>query len=154
MVMFRDMQTAETAGAPDKASLAAALRELEAARSRVERDARNVSDDMRKQLVERLLPVLDNLDRTIAAAAAEGDAPAVLEGARMVREQLAGVLASYGLERLDAEGQWFDPAVHDAIATAPVGRDHHDVVIEQIAPGYRFGSHLLRPAKVVVGRFR
>jgi len=140
--------------APDRASLSAALRELEAARARVERDAHTVSNDMRKQLVEKLLPVLDNLDRTISTAALGGNAPAILEGARLVRSQLEGVLHGYGLERLDAQDQLFDPTVHDAVATTPVpSLALHDTVLEQLAPGYRFGGALLRPAKVIVGRY-
>ena len=140
---------------PDRASLAAALRELEAAKFRVERDARQSADELRKQLVEKLLPVLDNLDRSIATAERSGDAPAILEGAQLVRAQLEGVLAGYGLERLDALGQHFDPTIHDAIATVPVRlHEEHDLVLDQIAPGYWFGENLLRPARVVVGRYR
>lgn len=134
-------------------SLAAALDELEAAKRRVERDAEAVALEMRKQLVEKLLPVLDNLDRTIVAAEAAGDALAIVEGARLVRTQLEGVLAGYGLERIDALGTAFDPARHDAIATTSVrSLAHHAQVIEQLAPGYAFRGALLRPAKVVVGK--
>lgn len=140
---------------PDRTSLAHALRELEAAKLRVERDARQAADEMRKQLVERLLPVLDNLDRTIAAAEQSGDAPAVLEGTQLVRSQLEGVLRGYGMERIEAVGQHFDPTIHDAIAQAPVRTpSEHCLVVDQIAPGYWFGDNLLRPARVVVGRYR
>src|SRR5256885_16616350 len=116
---MNDMQPA--VAEPDRSSLAAALNDLEAAKARVTRDARVVADDMRKQLVERLLPVLDNLDRTIAAAGDSGHAPAVVAGARLVRAQLEGVLREYGLVRIDVLGQEFDPAIHEAVATAPVG---------------------------------
>jgi molecular chaperone GrpE len=140
------------AAEPDRASLANALRELEAARARVERDARAVSDDMRKQLVEKLLPVLDNLDRTIATAEADGNSPAVVEGVRLVRAQVEGVLRGYGLERLDAAEVRFDPAIHEAVATVPVhSLTLHQAVLEQVAPGYSFAGTLLRPAQVVVG---
>ncbi|HEY6034067.1 MAG TPA: nucleotide exchange factor GrpE, partial [Kofleriaceae bacterium] len=57
---------------PDRASLAGALRELEAAKARVERDARSVAEETKKKLVSQLLPVLDNLDRTIKAAVDSG----------------------------------------------------------------------------------
>lgn len=133
--------------------LGRALTELEASRARVERDAARVCDDMRSKLAAELLPVLDNLDRTIRAAEDAGDAPAVLEGARMVRAQLEGVLRGYGVERLDSLGAPFDPVQHEAVAVLPVtdpawvGR-----VIDQPQPGYRFGERLLRPAQVVVGQ--
>lgn len=142
----------DPADIPERATLAEALRELEAAKARVERDARAVSDEMRRQLVEKLLPVLDNLDRTIDVAEQAGDAPAVVEGVRLVRAQLEAVLRGYGLERLDAHAQSFDPAVHEAVATLPVASfAQHETVLEQLAPGYRFAGALLRPARVVVG---
>lgn len=136
---------------PDRESIAAALRELEAVKLRVHRDALSVSDDMRKQLVEKLLPVLDNLDRTITSAEATGDSPTVVEGVRMVRSQLAAVLHGYGLERIDAFDQRFDPGIHDAVATTRVAGPLHETIVEQLAPGYRFNGGLLRPVQVVVG---
>ena len=142
----------EGATEPDRASMARALRELEAARARVERDARRVHDETRSKLVTELLPVLDNLDRTIRAATDNRDDP-VVDGVRLVRAQLERVLQGYGIERIDAVGMRFDPSIHEAIHVAPV-RDpaRHAFVLEQAEPGYRFGDRLLRPAKVVVGR--
>jgi molecular chaperone GrpE (heat shock protein) len=130
-----------------------ALRDLEAAQARVERDAHRVHDETRSKLVADLLPVLDNLDRTVRAATRNGDDLALVEGVRLVRAQLESVLRGYGVERIDAIGTRFDPNVHDAITVAPV-RDpaHHAIVLEEAEPGYRFGDRLLRPAKVVVGR--
>lgn len=138
---------------PDRAQLSAALRELEQAKARVERDARQVADDTRKQLVAQLLPVMDNLDRTIKAAVHSGDAPAVIEGITLVRSQLEGVLRGYGVERIDALAVPFDPASHEAVTTLPVlTAAAHNLVVDQLAPGYRFGTQLLRPAQVVVGK--
>jgi molecular chaperone GrpE len=131
----------------DRASLARALAELEAAKARVERDAKNVLADTRKQLVTELLPVLDNVDRAIAAAP-----PDAVAGMQLVRRQLEGVLRGYGVERIETLGHAFDPQLHDAIATLPVtDPEQHRRVIDQVEPGYRFGDALLRPAKVVVG---
>jgi len=137
----------------DTEGFSRALRELDAAKARVERDAKLVADDTRKRLVAELLPVLDNLDRTIGAAQDAGEAPNLVEGARMVRSQLEAVLRGFGVERVDALRQRFDPTVHDAVGLLDV-RDpgFHDVVIDQLQPCYRFGDQLLRPAKVVVGR--
>jgi molecular chaperone GrpE len=139
--------------APDRASLAGALRELENAKARVERDARTVCDDTKKKLVEQLLPVLDNLERTIKAAEDNGEAPAVVEGISLVRSQLEGVLRGYGVVRIDALAQPFDPRIHEAVTTLPVlTADANNLVVDQIAPGYRYGNGLLRPAQVVVGK--
>jgi molecular chaperone GrpE (heat shock protein) len=137
---------------PDRATMTRALRELEAAQARVERDAQRVQDETREKLVAQLLPVLDNLDRTIAASA-KGD-PALVQGVRLVRSQLEGVLRGYGLERVNvARGDRFDPKLHEAISVVPVYEPaHHGLILDQVEPGYQFGDRLLRPAKVVVGR--
>jgi molecular chaperone GrpE (heat shock protein) len=138
---------------PDRGTMSRALRDLEAAKARVERDAQRAADELRGKLVLDLIPVLDNLDRTIAAATVQGDAPAVVDGVRLVRAQMEQLLVRYGVERIDAKHQPFDPAIHDALSVVPVSHPaSHGVVIDQIEPGYRFGDRLLRPAKVVVGR--
>ena len=136
----------------ERADLARAMNALEASKARVERDAQRVSDESRAKLVVELLPVLDNLDRTIVAVEASSD-PALLEGVRMVRGQLQRVLVGYGLEPIEAAGQPFDPAIHDAISVTPIlERAHHNVVVHQAEPGFRFAGKVLRPAKVVVGQ--
>ncbi|MDB4960763.1 MAG: grpE 1 [Myxococcales bacterium] len=148
-----EVDPAESSQKPDRSSMLRALRELEAAKGRVHRDAQRASDEMREKLVIQLLPVLDNLDRTIRAATEQGDAPAVVEGVQLVRAQLENVLRGYGAERIDAHGRLFDPAIHEAVSMIPVNDPRsHGAVIDQTEPGYRFGDRLLRPAKVVVGR--
>ena len=138
---------------PDRATMTKALRDLEAAKARVERDAQRAADELRGRLVLDLIPVLDNLDRTIAAATQHGDAPAVVDGVRLVRSQLEQLLVRYGVERIDAKHQPFDPNLHEALSVVPVSHPAaHGVVVDQLEPGYRFGDRLLRPAKVVVGR--
>jgi molecular chaperone GrpE len=147
-----DPVTSETAGADRQAALRA-LRNLEATEARLERNARRDVEEMRGKLVQELLPVLDNLDRTIRAAQANRSDPAMLEGVRMVHQQLEGVLRGYGVERIEALGQRFDPALHEAIGMVPVAEpQRHGAVVHQAEPGYRFAGRLLRPAKVSVGK--
>lgn len=139
----------------DRESLRRALRDLKAAEERVERNAERAYDEARSKLAVQLFPVLDNLDRTLQAAVEHGESEAMIEGVRMVRNQLEAVLAKYGVEKLEAAGERFDPKLHDAVATIPVDDVRLDkVVIDQLAPGYRFGERLLRPAQVVVGVVR
>lgn len=139
----------------ERARLAAALQNLESAKARVERDARLVHEETRLNLIAELLPVLDNFDRAIAAAERNGDAPAVVDGVRMVHRQLESVLIGYGLVRFDAVGAEFDPALHDAALMIEVAVPEQDRrVVEQLQPGYMFGERLLRAARVTVGRFQ
>ncbi|MEO8700842.1 MAG: nucleotide exchange factor GrpE [Kofleriaceae bacterium] len=130
-----------------------ALRDLQAAQARVERDAQRVNTETRSKLVAELLPVLDGLDRTIRAAQNARTASALVQGVRLVRAQLESVLRGYGVVRINASDMVFDPAVHEAVSTVPVSNStQHGMVIEEVEPGYLFGDRLLRPAKVVVGR--
>jgi molecular chaperone GrpE (heat shock protein) len=138
----------------DRAAALRALRNLEATEARVSRNAKRETEEAKGKLVMELLPVLDNLDRTIDAAARHGGDPTMLEGVRMVRAQLEGVLGKYGVETIDATGQRFDPAIHEAIGVAPVADPRaNGVVMVQHQPGYQFGGRLLRPARVLVGKY-
>jgi molecular chaperone GrpE (heat shock protein) len=144
----------EPASGADRQAALRALRNLEATEARLERNAKREVEEARGKLVQELLPVLDNLDRTIRAAHAGRGDPAMLEGVRMVRHQLEGVLRGYGVERVDAADQRFDPGLHEAIGVTPVSDPRrHGAVIHQAEPGYRFGGRLLRPAKVNVGKY-
>ena len=78
-----ELDTRDVEDEPDRAAMTRALRELEAAKQRVERHARESADELRGKLVLELVPVLDNIDRTIAAALQNGDAPAVVEGVQL-----------------------------------------------------------------------
>jgi len=143
---------AQPLGQIDRQAALRALRNLEATEARLERNARREADEARGKLVQELFPVLDNLDRTIRAAQGGRD-PAILEGVRMVRHQLEGVLRGYGVERIEAIGQRFDPGMHEAIGVTAVGDPaRHGVVVQQAEPGYRLAGRLLRPAKVSVGK--
>lgn len=151
-----DAPDARAAGAAepiDRQSALRALRSLEATEARLTRNARRELDDARGKLVQELLPVLDNLDRTIRAAYDARSDRAMLDGVRMVRHQLEGVLRGYGVERIEALDQRFDPNLHEAIGVASVSDPRrHGIVVHQAEPGYRFGDRLLRPAKVSVGK--
>ena len=137
-------------------SLRRAYDELEAAKRRLQRDAKRQQNELREKLVAELLPVVDNLDRSLDACQAPcgaGSDSALADGVRLVRKQLMGVLEGYGVERLTAVGQPFDPRVHDAIATVAVDDAAKDgVVVDEWQPGYRLAGKVVRPAKVRVGK--
>jgi len=102
--MYEAVEETAAREAAARSSLAAALRELEAAAAVVERDARAVADEMRRELVERLLPVLDDLDRTIAAAETAGDSPTIVERELVQDSDLILVMSPHHLERVEALG--------------------------------------------------
>lgn len=94
-----------------------------------------------------LLPVLDNLQRAIQHAP-EGDP--MVDGVRMVARQFEEALRSIGVTPIDAEGQPFDPALHEAIGGEESPEVEQDTVVAVLQPGYRLHDRVLRPALVRV----
>ncbi len=139
--------------------LRAALAELEDAKIRVQRDAQRQAELLRSKVLEALIPVLDNLTRTVAAAAQAAQArdpdglPPLYQGVKLVESQFLGALAPFGLQRRSSVGMRFDPRVHDAIAVVPVSDPAQDgVVVSELEPAYFIGDRVVRAAKVQVGR--
>ncbi len=117
-------------------------------RKRVAREQSQLYARAGERVVAKLLPVLDDLERALDAAEHHEEAK-VLEGVRMTKDALAGVLASEGVEVIDAEGP-FDPHVHEALLTQPADGVEPGQVIQVVQRGYRMGDVVLRPARVVV----
>ena len=115
-------------------------------RKRVSKEAAAAEARGRAELAKSLLPVLDNLDRALAAANAEEDHLA--QGVRLVRDELEGVLSRAGIESYSPAGEAFDPDWHEAMLTRP---GEAGKVLEVLEKGYRLDGQLLRPARVVVG---
>jgi molecular chaperone GrpE len=117
-------------------------------RKRVAKEAKASHERGAVALAKELLPALDNLDRAMEAAAADDP---LLQGVGLVRSELGAALARVGIESFSPLGEQFDPAVHEAVATAaaPDGQAS-GTVIEVYQPGYRCRENVIRPARVVV----
>jgi molecular chaperone GrpE len=117
-------------------------------RKRVAREQMQILARSGERVVAKLLPVLDDLERALDAAEHHEEAK-VLDGVRMTRDALAGVLASEGVEEISADGP-FDPHVHEALMTQPAEGVEPGHVVQVVQRGYRIGDVVLRPARVVV----
>lgn len=105
-----------------------------------------------EDLVVRLLPVLDNFERTMRSAEAGASAEALLEGARAVDRQLRSALESVKLTRIGTEGTPFDPEHHEALAADVNDEVPADTVLHVLEPGYKIADRVVRPAKVRVSK--
>lgn len=104
-----------------------------------------------EDVIVAILPVLDNLDRALEAAVSE-DTASIVKGVEMVQRQFVGVLEGLGVNIIKAEGEKFDPALHDAAGTEKVDDPELDgKVITERLKGYRTKERVLRPAQVTVG---
>ena len=105
-------------------------------------------------LVEALLDVLDDFERVTSLDPEAASVESVLEGVAMVERKLTRVLEEAGLEELDPEGAPFDPNVMEAMTRVPAESPDDDDVVDQVLQrGFRFGGHLVRPARVSVRKY-
>ncbi|MCX8091192.1 MAG: nucleotide exchange factor GrpE [Verrucomicrobiae bacterium] len=131
-------------------------------KKRVARERQETLQFANAALLQKLLPVLDNLEMALAAcpdartvdaqSGPQRNLNALQSGVAMIQQQLRSVLAEAGLEEIDASAQPFDPRWHEAVAeeeTAAVPEGH---VVRQVRKGYRLRDRLLRPAAVVVAK--
>src|SRR5258707_6103057 len=135
-----------------------ALAELENVRKRLERER----DEARAYSVTRfardMLTVADNLDRALSAFPAEARArsddsvKAVLDGVEATARELSAALARHGVKPIEAQGQRFDPHLHQAIAEVPAAGTPAGTIVNVVQPGYTIGERLLRPSMVTVAK--
>jgi len=97
-----------------------------------------------------LLPVIDNLERALAAARQAGDEGSLVQGVAMVQTQFLEQLKRHGIIRIDAEGRPFDPNLHQAVMQRPAADVEPNTVLQALEPGYLIHDRVLRPAKVIV----
>jgi molecular chaperone GrpE len=129
--------------------------ERDAFRERLARDLERRVDIERAGLLRKILGVLDDLDRALAAGETVADPTSILPGVALIRDHLLGVLASEGVEALSLKGKRFDPAVAEAISTEETDDPEADnMILEETGRGFMLGSTLLRPARVRVARSR
>lgn len=123
--------------------------EFENFRKRGEREMQEAYVRARADLLTDLLPVLDNFD--LAVQHADTTNPdAVREGVHLIHKQLFDSLFRLGLEPIEADGQPFDPELHEAVATEPTDEVPDHTVLVVLQRGYRLGDRMLRPARVKV----
>jgi len=131
-----------------------AEQDFEAYKGRLERDRQREVTAAKAKIVEKLLDVEDNLERTIDAAARAASIEVLTEGARLVHKMFRERLTELGLERVDPIGLPFDPASMEALGMLPVNDPAKDnTVAMTLRAGYRIGDTEIRPALVQVGKF-
>jgi molecular chaperone GrpE len=117
-------------------------------RKRVQRDQQLLKAYAVADLVSKLLPVVDDLERALDAAEHHEEAK-VVEGVRLTRDTLLATLQAEGLEEIPAEGP-FDPHVHEALLSQHVEDAEPGSIVEVVQRGYRLGDTVVRPARVIV----
>jgi molecular chaperone GrpE len=127
-----------------------ALADLDNYRKRSAREVERRGVEIRDALVRDWLDVVDSVERALRM---EPEAP-LFEGLRAVLEQIEGVLARQGVERIGAVGERFDPERHEAISVQETDEVDDRTILQVARSGFAIGDRVLRPAQVVVSRRR
>ncbi len=138
-----------------KDRLARRQADFENYRKRTERERSDTYSRVVADIAGKLLPVLDNLKRALAAEetveSSESDEfRHFLSGVDLIHKQLDGVIDALGVKPIPAVGEQFNPHLHEAVVTEPTDEFEPDTVMQEIVRGYRMGDKLIRPSLVKV----
>lgn len=124
--------------------------ELDNFRKRSSRDMQDARAYANSDLLRGLLPILDTFEMGLEAARAESEQSTVFQGLKMVQGMFGNYLRDLGVEEVPAEGQVFDPNLHEALSSEPSDTVPDHKIIRVHRRGYKLKDRLLRPANVVV----
>ncbi|RTR05512.1 nucleotide exchange factor GrpE [Halomonas nitroreducens] len=162
-------EAAEVAENPEAEVLAARVEELEQTlaetkdqamrtaaeaqnvRRRAEQEAEKARKFALEKFVKELLPVVDSLEKALEAMG-EDATEAHREGVSMTLKMQRDVLAKFGVEEIEPQGEPFDPQYHEAMAMVPNPEMEPNTVMEVMQKGYLLNGRLVRPAMVVVSQ--
>lgn len=121
-------------------------------RKRQDRERRELGDHFAAELLGEFLPVLDDVERALAAATASTDPMLTshLQGLELIHKQFLELLKRRQVTSIEALGADFDPNVHQAVGQESSAAHREGEVIEDLRRGYRLGERLLRPSVVKV----
>lgn len=118
-------------------------------RKRVQKERAALATIAQAELLERLVPIIDDFERAVESDAGE-DVRTYHAGMEIILRTVQSVLEKLGVERLEPVGELFDPEFHEAIARAETDEVPEGQIVEVYQPGYRLRERLVRPATVVV----
>lgn len=133
-----------------KDQLLRTLADFDNFRKRSRREMADAERMAREDTLRELLPVFDNLERASQHAVGSADVQSLSEGIQIVMRQFLDTLGKLNVERIQAVGQAFDPAVHEAVQQVESSELPPGAVAHELLAGYRVGDRLIRPAMVVV----
>jgi molecular chaperone GrpE len=117
-------------------------------KKRSEREKADLGKYANSELMLKLLPALDDLERALAAIPPRQSKLSWVEGVRLIERKLRTILEGEGLSQIEALGEPFDPHFHEAVMQ---GKGEEGTVVEEIQKGYRLHDRVIRPSRVVVG---
>jgi molecular chaperone GrpE len=121
-------------------------------RKRVERDRQMLSEAAAANIIEELLPLMDDLERALKAEAGPESAASYRRGVELIHQQLGEILRKRGVRAVESLGADFDPHYHQAVSHEPADGRRDGEIVEEFRRGYMLGDRLLRPSMVKVAK--
>lgn len=147
----RELEAARHEAAENRNKYLRARAEMENYKRRVERQYADLAKSYKKNLLLKLLGVMDNLDRALRyQEGGTDDRDGLITGLRLTHWQMQELLKSEGLKEIATEGQRFDPRLHEAVDTVPGAPEQDGAIAGESQRGYQFQDETLRPARVTV----
>lgn len=126
------------------------LAEFENARQRTEKESKKMYDIGAKEVLEKLLPVVDNFERALASIPEEDKERGFEQGVDMIYKQLMTSLEGVGVAAMNAEGKEFDADLHNAVIHVEDENFGENIVVEEMQKGYMYKDQVLRHSMVKV----
>ena len=147
--LMKQLEEAEAQVAEHRSDLQRERAEFVNYKNRIVRDQETSRANMKGDILQKVLPVLDDLERALQNRPADD---AWAGGIELIARKFQSVLESEGVTRIDAEGKPFDPNFHEAISHEPNGDVPSEHVIAVVRNGYVIGERVIRPALVRVAQ--
>lgn len=119
---------------------------------RIEREQSQTYQNAAGNIIKRYLSIVDDLERALKARPREGEGAVWAEGVELIYRKFQSLLESEGIKPMDADGQMFDPNLHEAVVSEDSSEHESGQIIEVLQQGYVQGDRVLRPAMVRVAR--
>lgn len=126
--------------------------ELDNYKKRVAKERESLIRYAAQDVLQELIPVLDNFERAIESADKSKDFVSFLEGVKMIYKNMYDVMGRKGLARIHAVGETFDPNIHEAVMQVTSQEHPENVVVEELQKGYMLHDRVIRPSMVVVSK--
>ncbi len=126
------------------------MAEFDNFRKRTEKEKAQMFDSGASDIIEKILPVIDDMERGLAALTEEDKESSFAKGMEMIYKKLIGILNAAGVTEIDAAGKEFDPNFHNAVMQSPSEEYESGYVVQELQKGYMYKDKVLRHSMVIV----
>jgi molecular chaperone GrpE len=121
-------------------------------KKRTQRENEHARGRIAGELITHFLGVNDDIERALSRAPEADDTQEWILGIELIHQKLQALLDAEGVELIEAEGERFDPTLHEAVSFEESDDHEEGVIIDITQPGYKIGERVLRPAMVRVAK--